>query len=361
MRKIIHIDMDAFFASVEQRDFAELRGKPVAVGGNGRRGVVAAASYEARKYGVRSAMPGFKAKQLCPDLIFVPHRFEVYKAVSTQIHQLFQQYTELIEPLSLDEAYLDVTQNKLNIAYATDIAKKIKQDIFTQTGLTASAGVSYNKFLAKVASGWQKPNGLTVITPAKAPAFVESLPIEKFYGIGQVTAQRMKDMGIHKGKDLKDLSEDEIVQLFGHKMGMYYYSIARAIDERPVENTRVRKSLGAEETFNENIENIAELQRMITGIAEEVATRCSDKKIAGRTLTLKIKYDDFVQHTRSRTMLRFIHTSQDIAAIAIELLQEPKLHRPVRLLGITLHNLNTDPDTKTTPEQYIQLQLSLNA
>lgn len=360
MRKIIHIDMDAFFASVEQRDFPELRGKPVAVGGGGRRGVVAAASYEARKYGVHSAMPGFKAKQLCPDLIFVPHRFDVYKLVSSQIHEVFQQYTELIEPLSLDEAYLDVTNNKLNMPYATEIAKRIKQDIFDATALTASAGVSFNKFLAKVASGWKKPNGLTIITPEKASAFVEALPIQKFHGIGQVTAQRMRDMGIHKGKDLKALSEDEAVQLFGHNMGIYYYRIARAIDERPVEHIRIRKSLGAEETFHENLSNINDLISMLTGIAEEVAKRCSDKKIAGRTVTLKIKYDDFSQHTRSRTMLRFVHAAPDMLAIVTDLLQEPKPHRPVRLLGITLSNLNIDPDTKTTAEQYIQLQLSLN-
>jgi DNA polymerase-4 len=360
MRKIIHIDMDAFFASVEQRDFPELRGKPVAVGGSGRRGVVAAASYEARKYGVRSAMPGFKAVKLCPDLIFVKHRFDVYKHVSSQIHKIFSQYTDLIEPLSLDEAYLDVTYNKKGDQIATNIAKSIKEEINKTTGLTASAGVSFNKFLAKIASSWQKPNGLTVITPKQAQLFIDALPIEKFYGIGKVTSQRMKDMGIHKGKDLKILTEDEIVGLFGYKMGVYYYNIARAIDDREVENTRIRKSLGAEETLSENVSDLHAMKLILNQIADEVSARCQEKKIAGRTVTLKYKYDDFTQHTRSRTMMRFVHQAADITHIVCDLLHTPTPpSRSVRLLGITLSNLNTDPDTKTTAEQFIQLKLEL--
>ncbi len=361
-RKIIHIDMDAFFASVEQRDFPELRGKPVAVGGNGRRGVVAAASYEARKYGVRSAMPGYKAKNLCPDLIFVHHRFDVYKEVSNQIHEVFQSYTDLIEPLSLDEAYLDVTENKKGMAIATDIAKQIKIDIQSKTGLTASAGVSFNKFLAKVASGWQKPNGLTVITPAKAEVFVEKLPIEKFYGIGKVTATRMKDMGLHTGNDLKKLTFEELTQLFGDKSGAYYFRIARAQDDRPVEHIRIRKSIGAEETFEEDISNKNTLLRMLSSIAEDVSTRCENKKCGGRTVTLKIKFSDFTQNTRSKTFFHFVWKKDELYQICCELLnQQPLGDKPIRLLGISISNLNIDPETKSTPQQSIQLKLDFES
>lgn len=363
LRKIIHIDMDAFFASVEQRDFPELRGKPVAVGGKGRRGVVAAASYEARKFGVRSAMPGFKAQQLCPDLIFVHHRFDVYKQVSTQIHDIFRQYTDSIEPLSLDEAYLDVTQNKPGIELATDIAKAIKQQIKENTQLTASAGVSFNKFLAKIASGWKKPDGLTIITPAKAEAFIEQLPIEKFYGIGKVTSDRMKSMGIRTGLDLKQLTEEELITVFGDKSGKYYYRIARAIDDRPVEAERIRKSLGAEETFEEDLSDVNEMRLQLEGIAEEVSSRCEKHGIAGRTVTLKIKYNDFTQHTRSKSFFHFISSQQELTDIAFDLLQQhSEMQLPVRLLGITLSNLNNDDEPVKEPRSvYTQLKLSIDS
>lgn len=362
LRKIIHIDMDAFFASVEQRDFPELRGKPIAVGGSGRRGVVSAASYEARKFGVRSAMPGYKAKALCPELIFVHHRFDAYKEASQQIHQVFQHYTDLIEPLSLDEAYLDVTENKLGIAIATDIAKQIKTAIHDKTGLTASAGVSFNKFLAKVASGWQKPNGLTVITPAKAEAFVEKLPIEKFYGIGKVTAMRMKDMGLHTGNDLKKLTYEELVQLFGEKSGAYYYRIARAQDDRAVEHIRIRKSIGAEETFEEDITDENLLRQQLSNIAEDVSGRCENKKCGGRTVTLKIKFADFTQQTRSKTFFHFVWKQDELYQICCELLNQQRLgDKPIRLLGISISNLNIDPETKSTPQQSIQLKLDFES
>lgn len=360
LRKIIHIDMDAFFASVEQRDFPELRGKPIVVGGNGRRGVVAAASYEARKFGVRSAMPGYKAAQLCPELIFVKHRFEVYKNVSTQIHEIFREYTDLIEPLSLDEAYLDVTENKKGIEIATDIAKLIQQQIKETTQLTASAGVSYNKFLAKVASGWKKPNGLTVITPNRATAFVEALPIASFYGIGRVTAERMKQMNIHKGIDLKQLTEDELVHVFGEKSGLYYYQIARAIDERLVVPYRVRKSIGAEETFTENLVDIDAMKSHLKSIADDVARRCEKHHAAGRTVTLKIKYQDFTQVTRSRTLFHYVDSSTEIVAIVNDLLITPTIPTDeVRLLGITLHNLNLVEHDFKPVKKIAQLKLAL--
>lgn len=360
LRKIIHIDMDAFFASVEQRDFPELKGKPIVVGGNGRRGVVAAASYEARKFGVRSAMPGYKAAQLCPELIFVKHRFEVYKEVSTQIHEIFRTYTDLIEPLSLDEAYLDVTENKKGISIATDIAKLIQLQIKEKTHLTASAGVSFNKFLAKVASGWKKPEGLTVITPKRAAAFIDALPIESFYGIGKVTAQKMRSMNIHKGIDLKQLTEDELIHVFGEKSGRYYFQIVRALDDREVVPYRVRKSIGAEETYSENLTDIEQMKIHIQTIAEDVANRCEKHKAAGRTITLKIKYQDFTQITRSRTMFHFVSDSSEIAQIACDLLVTPNLPEDeVRLLGITLHNLNLVEHDYKPVKRNNQLKLKL--
>src|SRR5688572_23192976 len=284
--------MDAFFASVEQRDFPELRGKPVAVGGGGPRGVVAAASYEARKYGVRSAMPGSVAKRLCPHLIFARSRFEVYQTVSKQIREIFHRYTDLVEPLSLDEAYLDVTENKFDILSARQIAREIKELIFRETGLTASAGVSFNKFLAKIASAYQKPDGLTVITPEKAEALVESLPIEKFYGIGDVTAAKMHSMGIHTGLELKQLSEAELTKHFG-KSGQYYYQISRAIDDRLVNPNRIRKSIGAERTFAEDLTTLTEMEAQLLPLAEEISEYLQQRNDAGRTITVKIKYADF--------------------------------------------------------------------
>jgi DNA polymerase-4 len=359
-RKIIHIDMDAFFASVEQRDNPELKGKPVAVGGSRERGVVAAASYEARKFGVRSAMASKIAYQKCPNLIFVPPNFDKYKTASNQVMDIFYRFTDLVEPLSLDEAYLDVTENKMNIAVATDIAKEIKHLIKLETHLTASAGVSYCKFLAKVASGYKKPDGITVITPAKAEAFIEKLPIEDFYGIGKVTALKMKEQGIYTGADLKKITLDDLTILFGNKAANYYYHIVRGIDERRVHPDRIRKSIGAEETFFEDISDIDEMKTRIEEIADDVIRRCTKSKSAGKTITLKIKYKDFVVNTRSRTVDHFITTKEDLYSIAISLLEHPeKPIKPIRLLGISVSNLDTDPETKLE-KKFKSLQLKLN-
>lgn len=361
LRKIIHIDMDAFYASVEQRDNPELRGKPLAVGGSKERGVVAAASYEARKFGVRSAMASKIAYQKCPQLIFVPPDFAKYRAVSAQIMNIFERYTDLVEPLSLDEAYLDVTENKKNIVLATDVAKEIKELIRQETSLTASAGVSFNKFLAKVASGWQKPNGLTVITPNKATAFLEQLPIEDFHGIGKVTAEKMKGLHIFTGKDLKALTEEELVKSFGDKAGRYYFRMARAIDNRPVEPFRTRRSIGAEETFEQDIDDVEEMKQRLQGIAEDVAKRCEKHGSKGKTITLKIKYKDFVLQTRSRTLLYFTNDVSILFETACALLGTPENPvKPVRLLGITIHNLDTDPDTKSVRNLPPALQLKLD-
>ena len=335
-RKIIHIDMDAFFASVEQRDNPELQGKPVAVGGSGSRGVVAAASYEARKYGVRSAMASKIAIRKCPDLIFVKPRFSAYKAASLVIRSIFRDYTNLVEPLSLDEAYLDVTQNKKGMLVATDIAKEIKNRIKEQTNLTASAGVSINKFLAKVASDMDKPDGLYVIKPHQIEAFVDALPIEKFFGIGQVTAAKMKAMGIFTGKDLKQWPEDQLVKKFG-KIGHYFYHVSRGIDNRQVVPDRERKSLGAETTFIEDQCNLEDLLIELDKLSNEVASRIKKANASGRTLTIKIKFSDFTQMTRSKTLPGSITTKEDITALAREILSNNYTEgMEVRLLGITL-------------------------
>jgi DNA polymerase-4 len=338
-RKIIHVDMDAFFASVEQRDHPELRGKPVAVGGAGDRGVVAAASYEARAFGVFSAMPSRIALRKCPDLIFVPARFEVYKEASGQIRQIFLDYTDLVEPLSLDEAYLDVTENKLALPSATLIARQIKSRIKDTTGLTASAGVSVNKFLAKVASGLNKPDGLTVITPNEAEAFVETLPVGQFYGIGQVTAAKLNAMGIQTGQDLKRLSEAELYRQFG-KNGRYFYQIARGHDDRLVQPNRVRKSLGAEETYHQDLETAEQMLAKIEQLAQEVAQSLSSLQIQGKTVTLKIKYHDFTLTTRSRTTLSALQAAPDLFKVGRDLLYKPFFPpQPVRLLGLSVSNL----------------------
>jgi DNA polymerase-4 len=359
-RKIIHVDMDAFYASVEQRDEPSLKGKPVAVGGSRERGVVAAASYEARKFGVRSAMSSRLAYQKCPDIIFVYPNFEKYKAVSYQVMDIFHRFTDLVEPLSLDEAYLDVTENKFNIPVATDIAKEIKRLIKEETQLTASAGVSYCKFLAKVASGYKKPDGLTVITPAKAEAFLEQLPIEDFYGIGKVTAAKMKEQGIHKGNDLKKYELEELITLFGIKAGNYYYQMVRGIDERRVHPDRIRKSIGSEETFFIDIDDVNEMKERLDEIADDVMRRCEKSKSAGKTITLKIKYKDFVVNTRSRTVDHFVKTKDDLFHIAETLLEYPeKPIKAVRLLGISVSNLDTDPETKLDKKMK-SLQLKLN-
>jgi len=339
VRKIIHIDMDAFYASVEQRDHPELRGKPVAVGGGGERGVVAAASYEARKYGVRSAMASRTAKQKCPQLIFVKTRFDVYKQVSAQIRAIFAEYTTLIEPLSLDEAYLDVTENLKGIKSATLIADEIRQRIRQTTRLTASAGVSYNKFLAKLASDHRKPDGIFVIKPEEGEAFVAQLPIERFHGIGRVTAQKMHSLGVLTGADLKLKSEEFLRQHFG-KSGGYYYHIARAQDERPVEPDRIRKSVGSENTFQQDLDTLAEMQAGLIPLMEDVWQWVERTRVYGRTVTVKIKLNDFQSLTRSRSSFLPIRERKFFENLAFELLEENfPLPLPVRLLGVSLSNL----------------------
>lgn len=339
IRKIIHVDMDAFFASVEQRDNPELRGKPVAVGGSRERGVVAAASYEARKFGVHSALASRIAAQRCPQLIFVKPRFEVYSAVSRQIREIFFSYTDLVEPLSLDEAYLDVTENKIGMPSASIIAKEIKSRILKETGLTASAGVSYNKFLAKIASDMDKPNGFTLITPDRAEDLVASLGIEKFHGIGRVTATKMQSMGIVTGSDLRQRSEEELVRNFG-KVGRYYYRISRALDEREVQPHRVRKSIGSERTFDVDLTEEHDMLARLQYLAEEVAQDIARLKATAKTVTVKIKYFDFTLNTRSKTYLSEFSSADAIYTIARDLLRTPQLPQyPVRLLGIAVSSL----------------------
>jgi DNA polymerase-4 len=342
LRKIIHIDMDAFYASIEQRDFPQYRGKPLAVGGSRERGVVAAASYEARKFGVYSAMPSVTAHRKCPDIIFVKPRFEVYQSVSAEIMEIFRNYTDLVEPLSLDEAYLDVTDNKFNQVSATIIAGEIKEKIKGQTGLTASAGVSFNKFLAKIASDIDKPNGLKVITPDMADDFIKKLPVQKFHGVGRVTAEKMNKMGIFTGADLKKLDKAELLRNFG-KAGHYYFNIVRAEDERPVVSDRVRKSIGAETTFARDTGDETVMLEQIKMLSEEVNERLIRKNVLGRTVTLKIKYHDFLLQTRSKTSHNYIKTGEELFTIVKELLRTPELPvKPVRLLGVSLSNLNTE-------------------
>jgi DNA polymerase-4 len=353
-RKIIHIDMDAFFASVEQRDNPELRGKPVAVGGSRERGVVAAASYEARTFGVRSALPSVTAKRRCPDLIFVMPRFDVYKAVSFQIRDIFAEYTPIIEPLSLDEAYLDVTENLKGIASATQIAEDIRAKIRRETNLTASAGVSYNKFLAKLASDHRKPDGLYVITPKMGPAFVENLPVEKFHGVGPATTAKMNRLGIENGLDLRAQTLPFLQQHFG-KFGPYYYWIARGVDERPVRADRVRKSVGAENTFAQDLHAFEPMREALEPIIAKVWRHCQATGIQGRTVTLKVKFADFQQITRSKSVGDPVDSLADLERLSLGLL-EPLLptRKGVRLLGISLSSL-----TQAQPTGRRQLSLVL--
>ncbi len=335
--------MDAFFASVEQRDFPEYRGKPLAVGGNKERGVVAAASYEARKYGVKSAMSSKMAYIKCPNIIFTKPRFEVYKEVSSQIQEIFRSYTDLVEPLSLDEAFLDVTQHKKGPSSATLIAKAIKAEIKAETGLTASAGISTNKFLAKVASDYDKPNGLFVILPDQVMSFIEKLPIEKFFGVGKVTAKKMHDLGIRLGKDLQSFSKLDLNRHFG-KSGTYFYNISIGSDDRPVRPDRVRKSVGAEQTFEQDIEDNAELLDIIDKIALRVAERMQKGNHKGKTITLKIKYSDFKVITRSKSISPSIHTIDNIILHSHELMNAIKTHPlGIRLLGVSMSNLDGEP------------------
>lgn len=333
--------MDAFFTSIEQRDHPEYRHKPIAVGSEGRRGVVAAASYEARRFGVHSAMPSVTARKKCPDILFVPPRFHVYKEVSARIMRIFREYTDLVEPLSLDEAYLDVTENKKGIRSATEIAKAIKVQIRRSTRLTASAGISINKFVAKVASGMNKPDGLTVIPPGEVASFVQALPIEKFYGVGRVTAAKMKSLGIRTGKDLLSFSKGDLERYFG-KAGLYFFSVARGIDERPVVPEQIRKSLGVERTFHEDIVQPEEQFRQLQKLADQLGNLLQERGVRGRRITLKIKYHDFDLRTRCCSVSEFIDDAAEIFPIAKQLLQKPDLPgKPVRLLGISVSNLNS--------------------
>ena len=337
-RKIIHIDMDAFYASVEQHDFPELKGKPLAVGG-GMYGVVAAASYEARKFGVRSAMPGKTALEKCPQLIVVKPRFQRYKEISQQIRKIFYEFTDLVEPLSLDEAYLDVTEKKKKMESANDIAREIRKRIFEETGLTASAGISINKFLAKVASDYNKPNGQKTIHPTQILDFMEDLPIEKFFGIGKVTANKMHELHIFKGSDLKKKSLEELLKLFG-KSGNYYYNVVRGIHNSEVKPHRIQKSVAVEETFWENLLDEEAVFKQLKIISEELEIRLSKKEIKGKSLTLKIKYKDFTQYTRSKTQEVYFDGNLDFYETAQKLWELRPFDKPVRLLGLSLSNLN---------------------
>lgn len=341
-RKIIHIDMDAFYASVEQRDNPALRGKPVAVGSSEARGVVAAASYEARAYGVHSAMPSKTALRKCPHLIFVYPRFDAYKKVSDQIRAIFFEYTDRVEPLSLDEAFLDVTVAKKGKPSATLIAREIKQRIREETGLTASAGVSFNKFLAKVASDIKKPDGLFVVTPDAADDFIDYLEVRKFFGVGKVSAKKLNDIGIWFGRDLKKLERFELVRMFG-KTGNYYYDIARGHDQRSVEPFRERKSIGAENTFSTDLYLETDLDREMDTLGEILWPRITRSGKKGRTITLKVKFADFEQITRSKTLPVFFSSYEEIMAEAKTLLKkEQPLPKAVRLLGLTLSHFSDE-------------------
>jgi DNA polymerase-4 len=354
MRKIIHIDMDAFYASVEQRDNEALRGKPVAVGYSEARGVVATASYEARRYGVHSAMPSLTARSKCPQLIFVLPRFDVYQQVSQQIREIFLEYTDLVEPLSLDEAFLDVTVNHKNNPSASLIAKEIQQRIFEKTGLRASAGVSVNKFLAKIASDYNKPNGFFVIPPEKAEKFVENLKIEQFFGVGKVTAQKMHESGIFNGYDLKQRTEEELVRQFG-KMGHTLYFNARGIDNREVDPRRMIRSISTETTFLQDKNNRILLTVELYHLAKEVYERINEERFFGRTITIKVKYADFKTITRSKTLLQKITLFNQFWPAARDMMKEIDFSiQPVRLLGIGIGNAESDTEKKPA-----QLELAL--
>lgn len=342
-RKIIHIDMDAFFAAVEQRDFPEYRGKPLIVGGRpDKRGVVATCSYEARKFGIHSAMSSSRAYKLCPQAIIVSPRFEAYREASNIIRSIFLQYTDLVEPLSLDEAYLDVSESTLFEGSATLIAKDIKQKIFQQTNLTASAGVSYNKFLAKVASDMNKPDGITVIRPEQGAQFVAELPVGKFYGVGKATEAKMHGLGIKTGADIKKLSVQECQQYFG-KSGMYYYHICRGVDNREVVSHRERKSLGSETTFEKDLDSVDDMLKVLSVLAIEVTDSLKQKDLKGYTLTLKVKYDNFEQITRSKTLSIAINNVKDMLPVIVSLLSKTEVEtRKVRLLGLTVSGFSED-------------------
>ncbi len=358
-RKIIHIDMDAFFASVEQRDFPELRGKPVAVGGSSKRGVVAAASYEAREFGVRSAMPSVTAKRRCPDLIFVKHRFEVYREVSRQIRAIFRTHSDLVEPLSLDEAYIDVTQDKMGIGNATRIAEMIRAEIRKQTNLTASAGVSYNKFLAKIASDQNKPDGTCVIKPHQGADFVAGLPVRRFFGVGPKTAERMAKLEIHTGADLRAQSEAFLRQNFGKSAG-YLFRASRGVDHREVRSNRIRKSVGGERTYGDDLVTDSDMHDAFEHIIDIVWNSIEKCEARGRTVTLKAKYTDFRQVTRSKSTDHYVAGKDEFASIGRELLASiMPVENGVRLLGLTLGSLEgaeeekPDSEDATNPNQEV--------
>jgi DNA polymerase-4 len=342
MRKIIHIDMDAFFASVEQLDNPELRGKPVAVGGSGERHVVAAASYEARKFGVRSAMPSVTAKKLCPDIIFVRHHFDRYHEISKQVFEIFYDYTDIVEPLSIDEAFLDVTVNSKGIGSATIIARKIKDEIKRKTGLTASAGISFNKFLSKIASDIKKPDGMFVIPPEDAEKFIDNLPVEKFHGIGRVTAEKMHRLGIHFGSDLKRWDLFSLIRNFG-KSGKFYFDIARGIDERPVEKVTERKSIGTELTYEKDLTTAFEIIAELYKVEKELMERIEHAGTTGKTITLKVKFSDFRQISRSKTLPDFIREFETLHNAITEIRKTLKLEgERIRLLGVSVSNIESD-------------------
>ena len=352
IRKIIHIDMDAFYASVEQMDNPKLRGKPVVVGGSKERGVVAAASYEARKYGVRSAMPSVTAARRCPDLIFVKARFDRYKQISQQIRAIFFEYTALVEPLSLDEAFLDVTDNE-DYPSASILAREIRDRIASEVGLNASAGISVNKFTAKIASDINKPNGQKTIPPDEVISFLAQLRIEKFFGVGKVTAEKMKMHGISIGSDLKKQSLDYLTQYFG-KSGLHFYNIVRGIQHSPVRTDHIRKSIAAERTFRNDVRSEVFLLERLGKIAEELERRLSSVKVKGKTITLKIKYSDFTQQTRSKTVADFVSLKDEFFPIVKRLLHQEELQKSVRLLGISITKLDTNVKVKTVS---VQLEL----
>lgn len=353
-RKIIHVDMDAFYASVEQRDDPALRGKPLAVGGSAKRGVVAAASYEARAFGVRSAMPGVTARRRCPDLLFVKPRFDIYRNVSRELHTIFARYSDLVEPLSLDEAYLDVTQDKGGLGSATAVAEQIREDVRRELRLTASAGVSYNKFIAKVASDQNKPDGVFVVRPAEGPAFVASLPARRFFGVGPRTAERMASLGIHTGADIAAQSPDFLEKHFG-KSAAYLYNASRGIDHRPVRADRERKSIGAERTYADDLHSEQELVTALATIIDIVWERIEKQGAMGRTVTLKMKFADFRQITRARSVVATLTQKASFEALALQLLHS-QLPVPlgVRLLGLTLSGLSAPPAAGDSPGQSVR-------
>lgn len=357
IRKIIHVDMDAFYASVEEMDHPELKGKALAVGGSEKRGVVAAASYEARKFGVRSAMSGMQAKRNCPQLIFVPPRFDRYKEISDEIRSIFFDYTDMVEPLSLDEAYLDVTENKKGNPSASLIAQEIRERIFKEVGLTASAGISINKFVAKIASDYNKPNGQKTVNPEEVLDFLKVLDIRKFHGVGKVTADKMYQLGIFTGEDLKTKSLEYLEERFG-KSGSYYYYLVRGIHNSSVKPNRIRKSLAAERTFNNNLSSEIFMLEKLDKIAKEVAKRLAHNKLSGKTITLKIRYSDFTIQTRSKTLPDFINEKDDIFQIAKDLLYQERMSNSVRLLGISLSNFDRE-DQKSKVEDNLKKSVNV--